>query len=588
MPKVPTIDSLSVGADGLPQNRLHMPQMADAGRPLRAAGQSMQQAGDAIGQIALDMRQEVMRVRLDKAKDDAIRARQRLTYDPDAGYVHRRGANAMPQPGGKPMNEEYGEAYKKEIDSIAEGLGDPVLKKEFVDRIGAPMMTDFNGGLTSHVAREFTAYQGSVYDGQIKTSYEGLMSEWADPARREQYLKDIDQAVYNKTRFAGLSGVEADAVMLDARSKAHSAIIEAAVAGGDVAFAAEHFKLAEEKGQINSSDRAEIAKIMSAGAGDKIAGTVWKELAPADPNGAVRLFDMDRRIDELAGGNALAAKSAKTAIRERKAAFNEQQRELTAQNIAGVWDMVDAKVPMSRIMQSHQWRALDGKQQHEIEAAREREANTRSGTLVNQLTQREKLLTLGGYDTYLELSDPEVLAKMTPAQIRAQRGVIGAANTEKLLKRHEDITKPGRLGEAKVDEDAFKATVSEVVGIDVYGKLSADEKRKVGLIKAEIESKIDQQQRQAQKQMTLEEKTALMRRELSKEVTVSGGLFGGEKSVPLFNLDRGDTDRVVVPKADFDQIKASMLEMYRRTGRKEFEPTQENIQSWYLRGRAAE
>jgi len=185
---------------------------------------------------------------------------------------------------------------------------------------------------------------------------------------------------------------------------------------------------------------------------------------------------------------------------------------------------------------------------------------------------------------YMTASDPNVLSKMSRAQVEALRSDIGMEATNQLLNRWDGLQKPGKLAEARMDQDDFNE-VADRLGLKPYAPHKNEKnKRALGTLKFRIEQLIDIEQDTTKRVMTRQEKMELMRKEMAREVLVNPGIFSRNFETPAILLNREKLNDVVVPKdkrAEISEGLRKMLDEY--PGNPQFLQTEENIKRWYMK-----
>jgi len=154
MARVPTYDSFQATPAAMPQVRVVTPDAPDvAGLLAQQTGRAMASAGQAVGQIALDMQQQANQLRVDDALNKAKEAALRLTYDKDVGFQSLKGLAALERPDGKPLVDEYGGTLQRHLSDIAGSLGNDAQRATFSQRAN-DMLTAFRGSAMQHEAQE--------------------------------------------------------------------------------------------------------------------------------------------------------------------------------------------------------------------------------------------------------------------------------------------------------------------------------------------------------------------------------------------------------------------------------------------------
>jgi len=293
MPRVPLYDGLRVGASTLSHTRLSIPDAPDAGIQVQAQGQRLSQVGSYASKIALDMAQQAAQVKINDLMNQAVAEKHRLTYDPQEGYVHLKGEAAIAGPDGKPRAQEYQENYDKFLSGLESGLGNDLQRDMFRARIGA-LKQQFQSGLASHTAREYTTHAVSVSNGTIKIGQQQMALAWGDPEQIAQARKAIKSATYEKGRLQGLSAIETDHNMRVALSPGHVAAVAAAINAGQLDYAESHLRahgaemLAEDAVRVRSVlDQARDTSVVNA----EVGALMQQHQHRIDPSDADRAFD---------------------------------------------------------------------------------------------------------------------------------------------------------------------------------------------------------------------------------------------------------------------------------------------------------
>lgn len=275
---------------------------------------------------------------------------------------------------------------------------------------------------------------------------------------------------------------------------------------------------------------------VSAANAEVAANDVWKELGPKTDNMPVNKDAMYRRVDELMSDRTPAErKAAKALIDSQAAAFDYSTNQRRAAKQAGIYDQVLAGKNLNEIMQSPEYKALDGADKLSI-IGKIKEAQSKSADDV------------GATARYLELtSDPQKLAAMTDAEISAEMPTLGNALTRDLLKRRASLNDPANVIEAKIDEDTFKR-LADSAGLKPYEtKKSEKQNSELGRLKYAVEQQIDIEQREKRRKLTQMEKEQVMQRVIDNKVFVDRS-FRSDPEVPiaLVETDKlGDTYVVV-------------------------------------------
>lgn len=208
MPRIPTYDNFQIDPAGLPNARMNAHAVpTTATDQAQAMGRQMQDAGGRMGNIALQMQEEINRARVDDASNKIKEAALRLTYDEQEGYTALKGLNAMERPDGQPLDAEYGQKLQKHIDEIAGGLSNDAQRQAFMQNAGA-ISTSFGGSILQHMLGESKTYKTSVAEGAIDTAKRSIGLEIADPIATRNNILRIQEQVYRIAQLTGNNSAE--------------------------------------------------------------------------------------------------------------------------------------------------------------------------------------------------------------------------------------------------------------------------------------------------------------------------------------------------------------------------------------------
>ena len=282
MPRVPTYDNFQVAPTSLPQARLSVPEMPDiAGQQTQQMSRGMMQAGQALGQVAIDIQQQANQLRVDDALNKAKEAALRLTYDKDAGFTNLRGINALERPDGKPLADEYSDTLKRNIEEIAGSLGNDAQRQAFTLRAN-DILTSMRGSAIQHEANEFKTYSLSVSEGIQSTALREIGLNWQNPDTVNSAVERIRAETYRQAQLLGKSAEWQEAQARKMTSNAHRVALLSALEQNDPAYADAYLR--KYSGQMDADDilsvRGHITKEMDARVGVTVATDVLGKMQP--------------------------------------------------------------------------------------------------------------------------------------------------------------------------------------------------------------------------------------------------------------------------------------------------------------------
>lgn len=589
MPTVPTYDNFQVSPNSQPTTRLNAPDMPDvAGQQTQRTSAGMMQAGGQMGQIALDIQNDVNKVRLDDATNQAVK----LDTDLRAEMLQLQGKNALERPDGMSLSDEYGKKLKEGMDRITAGLGNTAQKQSF-GHVGSQITGKLYSLATDHMIKQQEVFQKETWKTTIDVATDRAVLLYADGSERQNSLAAIGNTVQEMAKRNGWDKDTTERAFTEAASPLHAGTIKAMITN-DQADQAKLYYDANSAGmtlQARAQVQGQIAEAGSSKMAETAADEIWLAIGPKHPNAPVSIFDMEKELRAKLSGSPDAMKKGISALRERASAFNAQQAEVRAGGTNEVWGMIDAGAGMRKVRNSQSWLNLPETDRHNILKTLESEAATRAGRQASEasrdlsrMQRSERMAYMRNGDSYLTDSDPAVLSTMSRGQVEAKRSLYGMEPTQHLLNRWDDLQKPGKVAEAKMDKQDFDM-VADSLGLPVFSrKQKEDDKRALGTLQYRVEQLIDQKQRTEKRTLLREEKMDMMKREMARQVTVDGGFFSRERQVPVIQLTPDQVRDVVVPSGDRAQIVEALKQAYQRNpANPSFEPNEDNIRRLYIR-----
>jgi len=287
MPRVPTYDNLQVAPNSLPQTRL---TVADASQGVGEQGiqlgQAMQSAGNVLNKVAIDMQQQMDKVRVDAALNQVKEDSLRLTFDQQAGYTNIKGNDALNRPDGKPMDVEYSDTLYERISAISRDLGNEQQRMAFLS--GAQgMATNLRGNVQQHMASEAKEYQLSVAEGIQSTAVREIAINYRDQNAVAAAELRIRGQVYQQAKLQGKSAEWQESQTRAVVSGAHAAAIAQALGTGDVQGAQAYFKQHNERMDAkdwitaNNNIQTVYSTQMGVQAAGSVAGEIVKSFNPS-------------------------------------------------------------------------------------------------------------------------------------------------------------------------------------------------------------------------------------------------------------------------------------------------------------------
>lgn len=564
MPIVPKYDGPQVEPGGaVPARFTAHPFHNYAAQQAQQTGQALQQFGGAIGRIAEDMQRQTNTLRVDDVTNQQIEARMQLHVE----AMQLKGRDALERPDGKSLPDEYGERLRKNADELSKVLSNDAQRMAF-RRNAQQIQQQMYVAMSNHMMAQQQVFQDETQKTTIATATKQAVLMWNDGEVQARSLDAIRHTIGQMAQQRGWDKDTAALALSEALSPLHAGVIKSMIQGGMAAEAQKYYEdnNASMSLQARANMQGVLAEAVNTQRAEAATDAAWLELGPKSDNDAVRTFDMEALLRKSLKGAPDVLKLAISNLRQRAQAFNAQQGEAKAQNVAGVWQLVDSGTPLSGVYLSDQWLALDG---------------ITKQTLRKQLDSGGMLMQ--NADNYLTFSDPDVLSKMSRAQVESLRGDFGLEATKHLLDRWDQLQRPDKLAEARMDTDDFNM-VADAMGLKPFASgLSENKKRDLGMLKYRVEQLINRQQSEAKRTLTRKEKMSLMREEMARKVTVNPW-YRSSKEVPVIQLTPDQSKYVVVPPAERARIVEALRARYAKDpNNPDYFPTEENVRRLYIR-----
>lgn len=587
--KVPQLDNLRADVSVQPQVQFAAPNTGAIGEVAARQGEAMSQglmrAGEAAGRIALDIQNEANQTRINDAYSSLLNADTALRVDMQS----QRGVNALNRESGMSLVDEYQEKLGKEIDALSQGLGNDAQRAAFKQRADQ-VAVQFRSAATQHLFKAQEEYRDDTDTKELRERGKRYATLYGSQQVRDEELVGINATIKRIGDRKGWDETQRKAALQEVMDPVHAFVITNMIEGGRAKEAQAYFdqnstgmSLQAQASILRPLQSATVAQEADAG-----AAAIWQQFGPDSPNAPVKIFDLEQAARKQYGGDSDKAGAVVTRLRSMAQAFNAQQSELKAGNVAGVWKQVDDGASMSHVMRSGAWLALDDTTQHEILRAMESERATKAQRQASEeqrelarLQREDRLALLRNGADYLTATDPTVLSQMSRAQVEALRTKFGREATEQLLTKWDSLKKPGKMTEARMDTEDFN-NAAESLGLHPYDpKKSEEDRAALGTLKYRVEQLIDLEQGRLSRALSRQEKQDLMRQEMARTVTVDG--FFKNQTVPVVQLTPAQLAKIEIPAADRAQAMEALQVAYAKTGNPAYAPTEDNVRRLYVR-----
>ncbi|WP_426116309.1 hypothetical protein [Massilia sp. PWRC2] len=258
MPTVPTYDTAQVlpGVSPAPYRQGNAPDTAIGARQMGALGETVQNVGAFLSQEEVNAQGMANQVMVDGAKNQALQEQLARTYDPDTGFLNKKGAAALaPDPLGRSLSQRYTEEFQDKLKEISGGLGNDAQRRVFNEQ-AASMATSFGGDVQRHMLQEFRSYGMETQQGAIKLAADAAKLAWDNPDKIGEQIKSASAAVWKAGQINGEPGSLTTAKIKETTSAIHSGVIAAALENNNPAQALAHIEA--KKGEMTADDLLKV------------------------------------------------------------------------------------------------------------------------------------------------------------------------------------------------------------------------------------------------------------------------------------------------------------------------------------------
>ena len=241
-------------------------------------------------------------------------------------------------------------------------------------------------------------------------------------------------------------------------------------------------------------------------------GTSYVSIPTGDP------VAMEKAIRQLPKNQQA---SVRANINRQISAYNEADKQRKAENTNAIMGMLENGGSVNSIPKSV-WSGLTTQEREKFRAY---EAAVKN--------RNEKQLFKANTDNYLQMTNPDVLRKMTREQVAATAVVFGRPATVTLLNKWDSIQKQGEaeIKAQTVQNEYFQHILKENFNIDLRGKHTEKEKQLAANIKFNFNQALANKQKEMGRKLTEDEQQQLMRYWAGVTYTEKGWFFDKERSV---------------------------------------------------------
>lgn len=552
MPRLPSAEDLGQrptpsGRGGISRLQLTTPRRGIEQQAEAEFGKVLTGLGDTVAALALKEKERVDSARVEDAFTQYQNRTLELEYGQQEGFVNIRGGDAIKQP----LVDDYRTKREAAAKQIRDSLDDDFQKIAFDKRAGI-VDRQFDARIYRHVAEQSNVYQTQTYEGVLATERKAAALNWDQPGQIEMSILRSNMEVDRKARNEGLPPDIANQLKVINTTQIHADVVTQMLTTGKDKAAVAYYESVKDQltpeAIVTLGSKVKAASLE--GESVRAADVVWGALGPQGPNDPVRIDTMETWIRDKYADNPMLMKAAIQDLRSRAVAHNDQQQEMTATNQAKVLGAYHDGADLKQLQTMPEYQALDGENRIKLRDYVVGRGWTEQQHARQEAQYREGAKATAGFSTFWELSNPQVLSKMSEAQILQLEPVLGRQLTEDLMVGKRKLSSPESVKAATIDTELFNVIASEA-GLKPYDKkISTEDKEYLGRLKNEVESQIDVMQRQTGRALNRDEKETLMRNMVDKKVMVDR--WGSDDEMPAPVVKPAMRSQIYVPIETID------------------------------------
>ena len=478
--------------------------------------------------------------RAEDAYNQLLQKRLDLTMGEDNGFMRKKGKDAIDPA----LMKSYQGQWNDAATQIEGTLGNPE-QKELFKKLATVAGMQYQEDLMRHTFQESQTYNEGVFQSTLQVELDNINARWSDPNVVGQSVTRMEFAIKNRN----LSPEEEKAAINEIHSKAHHAVISAALARGDVKYAKgwmdqygeqidpasikaintemEQAKRADEETYLRTQSQNQAMAIQRKHP-DDYAAQVAEARAIKDP----KLQDMTlSRIDDEA---------------TRKRTIEQQK---TDQTVQGAIDAIDqggglADIPAASLIK------MSPSDRGFLEDYERRKKSNQF------MTDSEQLVF---YDQLIQNTrrDPKYILGMSLAELKLR---TPQDRWDDIIKMRGDAAAPQKPETSILDATAEQKNkyidgLAAELGLAATGKQNTPEKKsRRAMLRRRVEEGVEAFKKANNREPSYSELTTIGD-QLTEAVVFDKGFWSEEQKKYTFELTgEEDLSAVVVPDADKDRI----------------------------------
>lgn len=570
MPRVPIYDTPQVTPGSTPNVRFSTPEAPDVGsQQMAQSGRALMQAGDAASRIALDVQEQANKARTVEAAEQLEAFRIKSTYDPDAGFMFKKGKNAL-DAGDKPLAQMYGEAFDAEVSRIESSLGNDAQKQAF-RAIAGQRRQGFSADINKHVANESVTYRKERYAGTLSGATQRASLEWGNPDKLAAHTITARGAVDEWAKAEGIDGPALEALRVKAMSPLHADVALAMVEADKPTLAKEYLDLNKE--EMTPEARLKLAAAIDVH-GDRVAVQAFGD--------EVFTKGMSQKDALAEARTRFSGKAEDAAVLEISKRFAQEEAARAADARAvgtKAWTAVmeTGRIPAGLLVDLREKAPEEERQIRDWQAAKARQARAEArGEFEPDLQKYQGLIRMS-------VEDPEKFAQL---DFSKSEPYLGKSLTKGLIDMSSRLSRQDAKAES--ERSALKTALTlgdqqiRAAGINLRGKPGSPEAETAARFTSELMGEISTL-RETGKVSEQDIKATVMR--LTRTWYTEGKWFG-HNAARGFEIPPDQWGKVKalpysdIPAATVEEIRSALLS----EGKRPTEISKEMIERRYTNG----
>lgn len=558
MPVVPRLSSPQIQATGLPNARSNVKATEESfggGQSAAAVGQAAQSVLGAAQKFVIEEKQKADDVATTEAYTKLVQAKNRLTYDPQAGALSKTGKNAFG------VIDEYNSSFDKEADAIESSLSNQSQKDVF-RKIRGQQKNEFDGTLQRHVFGESKKFDEETTTSSIKITRDDALQNYQNPERVSQAIGMQRSLVMAHAQRNGLPPEMVKMQLDDVTSKTHAEVVSRFLANGDDLKAKAYFEA--NRAGVTGVDSSHLEKALEEGS---VRGESQRQ-------SDALIAQSGSMAEALASAKEIKDPKVRDAATDRvKAHYSAQkaaEAERTERIMTSAGNIIDKTGSVDQIPPG-QWATLSPSEKANLKTYA---AHKREGT--QPATDWQQF-----YDLKTLASAPESRTEFMKTNLMQYRGLMADAQFKELIETQTSLRKNDGKADAKLDGYRTNAGIVNdtllAAGYKTSPKPGTDDAEKVALFRSKVDEEMRVLQSQTGKPASNEEVKNIVDNLLVKTVTQKGFLWDTTKRA--FELSADEKKKMDAPVKDIPALERSKIEEALR--RRNIPATDDKIRDLY-------